>query len=687
MHQDSADLKAKSGFVINSPQHFLRITCGFRHEQGILMLKEKAVASLGQQTLLMPAWVKAALLANDRLKLYLTMLQSAAQHASSPETPPADWGRELAQASLHGSVWLQDLVKTAYFDDRTLVLPQLGQLLNALSADLSIMARPICDGGRKSAPDLVARRDMWLQRLHAMEDDEGLSREALADLTHGDRKRADSFHILVMDLHKQLNAMASDIATENLDGAHVWQIEDDDRPLIQAFMRGLQRTAPLKFSHPGLDTAVTRDGARLLIQNDIGTNDVHVLVIEVERRTISLTYSDLHAGRFDFFRQMLEEIGFEWTVFDPVTSDGLNAGKPYQVGKATFKAKTDNMLMDSLEAAAARIVFVIDWNRARKRLQNFVQKPQAHALLRRAAKEEWGHMAWLLAGGERLVFNAMQAVDSEAFRVGDRLDDVLGEASANAFLLELMRTSSIMLRQQQPVALVADEARMLLARVLRQRTFEFDLLAEHAAYCHALAQSLSDALENGSTLNEASAADLVVRAKNWERRADHLLMDARQRAERQSRWTPVVELLEKSDDVADAVEEAIFIHSMTLVEPLSGLPVPVNAVLGRLADTTLAAIQDQVKAIEIARHVSERGDPADSELFLQTLWRMLRAERLCDELARQARVTIVRSLHALPAELLLANDLAATIEQASDGLLAAGYSLRQMVFAKTGMSA
>src|SRR5674476_1030675 len=102
------------------------------------MLKEKAVASLGQQSLLMPAWVKAALLANDRLKLYLTMLQSAAQHASSPESPLADWGRELAQVGLHDSGWLQDLVKTAYFDNKTLVIPELGQLLDALAADLSL---------------------------------------------------------------------------------------------------------------------------------------------------------------------------------------------------------------------------------------------------------------------------------------------------------------------------------------------------------------------------------------------------------------------------------------------------------------------------------------------------------------------------------------------------------------------
>jgi len=651
------------------------------------MLKDKVVETLGQSSLLLPAWIKAALLANDRLKLYLTMLQSAAQHANSPELPIQDWGRDLAQVSLHDSEWLQTLVKSAYFEDQTLIIPQLNQLLNALATDLSIMARPICDSGRECQPELVDQRESWLQKLHAMEDDEGIDRAMIADLTHGNRKAGHSFHILVMDLHKQLNAMANEIATENLNGAHVWQIEDADRALILAFMRGLHRTSPLKFSHPGLDTAATRDGDRLLIQNDIGTNDVHVLVVEVEQRTVSLTYSDLHTGRFDFFRQMLEEVGFEWTVLTPVTSKGLNASKPYIVGKARFKAEDDDFLKDSLEALASRIVFVIDWNRARKRLQNFVRKHQAISLLRRAAKEEWGHMAWLLAGGERLVFNAMQTVDSEAFRVGDRLDEVLGDAPATEFLSELMRISSVMLRQQQPVALLADEARMLLARMLRQRTFEFDLVAEHAAYCHALALTLCDALENGNSVDDAQSASRVLQAKTLERRADHLLMDARQRAERQSRWACVVYLLEKSDDVADALEEACFTQSMVLQAPLPVLPAPVKEVISRLADTTLAAIQDQVRAIEIARHVSDLSDPGETELFLQTLWRMLRAERICDDLSRQARVTIVRSLHDSPVGLLLASDLVATIEKASDSMLAVGYALRKLVLNKTGISA
>ena len=86
------------------------------------MRKEQAVASLGQQSLLLPAWVKAALAANDRLKLYLTLLQSAAQHAAAPDTAVPDWGRELAHAGLQDAAWLPELVKSAYFDDGRMVM-------------------------------------------------------------------------------------------------------------------------------------------------------------------------------------------------------------------------------------------------------------------------------------------------------------------------------------------------------------------------------------------------------------------------------------------------------------------------------------------------------------------------------------------------------------------------------------
>ena len=69
-------------------------------------------------------------------------------------------------------------------------------------------------------------------------------------------------------------------------------------------MRGPNRTAPLEFDHPGLDWAATRDGKRLLLQNDIGTDDAHVLVVQVEDKWITDCAEHLrtfreHAARHD----------------------------------------------------------------------------------------------------------------------------------------------------------------------------------------------------------------------------------------------------------------------------------------------------------------------------------------------------------------------------------------------------
>ena len=65
---------------------------------------------------------------------------------------------------------------------------------------------------------------------------------------------------------------------------------------------------------------------------------------------------------------------------------------------------------------------------------------------------------------------------------------------------------------------------------------------------------------------------------------------------------------------------------------------------------------------------------------------MLRAERHCDELLRSARRLILSTLKEAPA-LMLANDLAVTLELASDRLLAAGYALREVAFNRAGASA
>jgi hypothetical protein len=112
------------------------------------MEKQDAVASLGQTPLLQPARVRAALKANDRLKLYLSVLQAAAAHAAAPERAPLDLSREIAAADIaprEQAVWLRDLPAGASMQGDELQLPELPRLVARLRDDLAVMARPVLD--------------------------------------------------------------------------------------------------------------------------------------------------------------------------------------------------------------------------------------------------------------------------------------------------------------------------------------------------------------------------------------------------------------------------------------------------------------------------------------------------------------------------------------------------------------
>lgn len=667
------------------------------------MEKAAAVASLGQAPLLQPARVRAALQANDRLKLCLTVLQAAAAQARQPGGPALDLGREIAAAAPGDAAladWLHELPATAAMQGGQVQLPDLPRLARHLQDDLAVMARPLLDDAA-TPPALAGRVPQWQAALAQIQGPR-LDDALLRRLTHGHRGHAgeaadDSLHLLVMDLHKALNQLAARLATGSIDGAHVWQLAEDgaDAPRVAAFMRGLRRTAPLKLDHPGLDTSATRDGGRLLIQNDIGTNDAHVLVLQVDTAaatpSIALTYSDLHRQRFAFFQALLSEVGAQWRDVHSQTTAGLNAGEAYHLGTALFACADEAALQAALEGIGARIVFLIDWNRARKRLLAFVDKPGALAVLREGARRECGHMAWLQAGGERLVWDAMaaqaQGPGGSPFRLGDRLDAVMGPEAAQGLLTELLQLAWQAAQRRQPAALVADEARWLLARRLQGRAGEHALLEEHAALCHALAQALRDGLAHGVHRDAAAAGRLAARAKQWERDADHLVMRARSQVEQggagAAAWQPALQLLAQADDVADALEEAAFVLALVADGHAEDWNAAVLAALQPLADAVLVATQDQVRALAVARCLADGGDASDQQDFLGALWRVLQAERQCDTLLRNARRTLARELKGAAA-LQLANELAAALEQATDALLALVYRLRDRSFAQAG---
>jgi uncharacterized protein Yka (UPF0111/DUF47 family) len=236
-------------------------------------------------------------------------------------------------------------------------------------------------------------------------------------------------------------------------------------------------------------------------------------------------------------------------------------------------------------------------------------------------------------------------------------------------------------------------SRWLLARRLQGRQGQMELLEEHAALCHALAQAVRDGLAHGVHRDAGAAAQLAARAKGWERQADHLVMRGRALAERQPQWQPVARLLERSDDVADALEEAAFVLGMVSDGHHHGWGGAVLAELQALAGAVLTATQDHVKALAVVRTLGGlgdggdgSGDAADRDEFLAASWRVLQAERQCDTLLRSTRRTLAREVSDA-ASLLLGNELAAALEQASDALLALVYGLRERVFARAGVGA
>ena len=100
---------------------------------------------------MLPAWIKAALAANDRLKLYLSLMQSVAQQATHPQPGQADWKAEIGRLGVQEQSWLAGFGQGAYRADDVLFVPRVDEWLAALSRDLHVMARPACE--RASHPD------------------------------------------------------------------------------------------------------------------------------------------------------------------------------------------------------------------------------------------------------------------------------------------------------------------------------------------------------------------------------------------------------------------------------------------------------------------------------------------------------------------------------------------------------
>lgn len=630
--------------------------------------KQAIVRELGDSDILSPDLIATSLIANDRVKYYFALLQTARTHADHPNTGCSDLKAERL-ASQIGDEWLDDVVAGTRGDKTGYSIPRSGEILTRINTSIATMLA--CLPPADQAPFSARLQAFW--QFMPVPSDGAFPGPLLSAMTSGDRTSGDSLHLVVMDAHKAINRLQAETATTDVDGARSHHLTECGRRRVEAFMRGLNRTAPLKFDHPGLGTTATEHQGLLLIQNDIGTTDAHVLVIKVEELTATVTYTDIHPARLKFFRRLLAKHGLVWQEAEERKSERMESGQ-YILSTGRYEAADGDTLLEFLDRLGSRIVFLIDWNRMRKRLRLFVDKKTAVTLLEWAADNDYGHRALLEIGGERALAEAVEYAAGAQLRYGVRLDEMIDPEITVAFLKDAFRLACDGLRRQRSRRNINDEIKARLKMAFEKEHLRlFDFAADHAAIGFDLASSIVEAL--GRADDDSGRAWLgrfTAHAEAWERRADQLLNDARDDIRRFARPRSLLAFFESADDAVDELEEAC-----TLVElaRIAGCTDKATGDIKSLAELALAASRELVRSIESAAAIARSDIRDDLDEFMRALESLIQIEHDADDSLRRIRRRLIEN-GTEQRQLMVLRELAQAIETATDAYTHAAQALR-----------
>ena len=616
--------------------------------------KVEIVKLLGEQAILLPSLIAEALNANDRIKLRLTMLQEAAAHASSVGGAAPSLQAERHAAGLSDPQFDRIIAGARPLDGDRIAIPGVTALLAGIPVDMATMLAPVEAVDPESGKSLRARL-IDLQKRAPSAPDSVIGRDEISRMTSVRRGREDSLHLLVMDAHKALNRIAAQTAVEVIDGAHVHHLDPDDRDRVAAFMRGLNRTAPLAFGHPGLATTAARVGARLTIQNDIGATDAHVLVIHVEHGLVSVTYTDIHRVRAKFFSSLFETWNVEWSVLAEHEAGSIGKEDVFYLMTGRFVADTRDGIDAFLTFLGSRIVFLIDWNKGRKALQTFVGKNTSINLLTWAANNDVGHRALLELGGADL-------------------DAVLGAEEIIDFLRHVLKEASVGLRSGRSARLIRDQIQADLAqRFESAENAVLTIIERHLGLSHTLASIIWTALAHPG--NSAERQSVVRRAMRIEAKADGLTLAARAACAKLHDARELRFVIDEVENAADAFDEAVFLISLL---PEGEQARALCEQLAELADLATRGTSEMVKAVAATARLPE-GKRIDAAFALQSIDAVAELERNADLAERAALAAFFTNVGGDAKALMLGIEMARTIEHATDCLAHAAHALRDRV--------
>jgi uncharacterized protein Yka (UPF0111/DUF47 family) len=637
--------------------------------------KTAIIAHLGESAVLLPQLLSRALDANERAKLRMTVLQDALAHAEQPSAPVRKLQSEGRAFGLD-DVALDATVSSArLIDGKHLALPGGRALIQGLCQDIKLMVEPLKTGDPKTAKSFSERLDAVDGELSSLADDV-VPRDLVASITSARREGRDTAHLLVMDLHRAINRLSTKTAVEILAGASVHGLEVSDRPKVEAFMRGLNRTRHLAFGHPGLGTSATRSGDALIIQNDIGATDAHVIVIRVQGLSVTITYTDVHRARARFFTKLIgPEV--EWSTPEERHVKELTEAQ-FELITGRYEARTPSALEDFLESLGSRLVFMIDWNKARKALRNFVPDEEAKKILRWAAAQDYGHRGFLELGGAEAIFDAVRRVAGARVPYGTRLDAALDIEKTSDFLRQALRVASEGLAAGRSIRLLKDEVQALLASEFE--TVESALLAvllRHLGISRMLAGLVEDAIPGDRLASAQYRQNVAKQARRLEHKADRLTVEAREISSRLSIAPAQARtIVDAVEDAVDALEDAAFFLSL--------VPDRQNEIFASSFRALVTIAKDGVahliRAIEASSCLPD-GAQTDVTEALLAGDAVIEAEKRADDalrVAMAASVANVSDSKFLPLEF----EMTRAVERSTDHLARAALTLRDRILSE-----
>lgn len=655
----------------------------------VVPLREKTdiIKDLGVNELLLPKLVSDALAANDRTKYLLALLQAAKNNADNPQIEVSNLKTEREESGVEDTSFdtVVELSSKKSNNQNSYYIAEADRLIRSIIENINIMILPLrrfSQRGTENVPrkielsfqdkdrtqaynKLIDRFEAQISKIPNFEDCI-ISGSFIDDMTSGKPKGGDGFHLVIMGVHKELNKLQSLIYSETVDSARVYEITESDKILVRAFMKGVTSTELLKFEHPGLETTATRSGDTLLIQNNIGTTDAHILILKVRGTLTTVTYSDIHIQRIEFFRSLFEQFQINWHDTGSQITHKIGEESAYHLSVGTFAARNEKDLENYLSFLGSRLVFLIDWNRARKCIRNFLKRKDCIKLLKWSADNNIGHRAFLKMGGEQLIFGALEKTMKSPLKFGDRFDQVIGPEIALEFLKFVLRTCTEGLLQNRSEFLIRDEVRAELAKYLRSADENLlQMAANHATLIVEISTTVRDGLLHIEDQDLKFVKRNAVRTEEWEREADALLNSVRLTLAR-SRKSPVLEsLVSNADDAADSLEETLFL--MTLVSR--------NDIVGNffeplleLAELAVDSSMEYLKAIENSKILDKGSTREEIDDFLRAVDRIITIEHNADDLNRTVSSSIMKNSSNFK-QLHILDKISDLIESATDSLM------------------